>query len=577
MISKPPSAEISAEALRSLRRELAELRAELAGERRQRKLLQEIGRSLELERLLYVLGEETARLDAFDGYLINLVDRERTGLVCSKAVMPESLRGLCDAYLHFRFPFDENDANTRAYRGGEPVWLDADSVKAECGLTGRAFERWGARSMVLIPIPYCDGAIGTVMAFRQHAPIAPLAVARFRERLTLFNEQIRNALLYSELKRQEKEFQSALDEHRKFLEFVSQVNNLTSPEEIYEAIVKEFVRAFGFDIASVTLAEQGGLVAKAFGCVDPRYELVCERMRQARGGKPAELRHDEGVGVIAFLQNSHVLVQDAEALRHLPMGERDRLNLELMGTVRTVVQVPIRRHEQAIGVLGLYSIERPLNLADSDLKIIELLASFVGTAITNAQLYSVIGNQKGQIEELNQELQGKIERLNELVNKDQLTGLYNFGAFKAELFRRTREVDRSEGEPELALVIVDVDHFKQFNDSHGHVAGNLVLQEVASRIERLTRKLDLACRFGGEEFVVILPRCDLEGAAQFAERLRRSIAEEPFHIDEQALEVTASFGCATYVAGESAEDFIARADQALYRAKEAGRNRVERA
>jgi two-component system cell cycle response regulator len=134
----------------------------------------------------------------------------------------------------------------------------------------------------------------------------------------------------------------------------------------------------------------------------------------------------------------------------------------------------------------------------------------------------------------------------------------------------------SRAKPLTALVI-DIDFFKSINDGHGHDAGDDVLREFATRVRKSIRGIDLACRTGGEEFVIIMPETDMGVATIVAERLRRRIATEPFPIGQgdDAIEVTISIGIATLDAGDTnASNVLKRADQALYRAKRDGRNRV---
>jgi two-component system cell cycle response regulator len=126
-------------------------------------------------------------------------------------------------------------------------------------------------------------------------------------------------------------------------------------------------------------------------------------------------------------------------------------------------------------------------------------------------------------------------------------------------------------------MMLDIDFFKSINDRYGHDAGDDVLREFAVRIRKSIRGIDLACRYGGEEFVIVMPETDLHVAGMVAERLRRSIAGEPFSIEKgtKRLEVTISIGIATLeTKGEAITDVLKRADQALYRAKNDGRNRV---
>jgi two-component system, cell cycle response regulator len=158
---------------------------------------------------------------------------------------------------------------------------------------------------------------------------------------------------------------------------------------------------------------------------------------------------------------------------------------------------------------------------------------------------------------------------------DALTGLHNRRYMESHLATLV-EQSHARGKP-LTVLVLDIDFFKSVNDTHGHDAGDDVLREFATRLKKSIRGIDLACRLGGEEFVVVMPDTDMAVAAMVAERLRRRIAAEPFpiHKGERKVEVTISIGLAA-LAGpdDTAAHVLKRADQALYRAKRDGRNRV---
>lgn len=160
---------------------------------------------------------------------------------------------------------------------------------------------------------------------------------------------------------------------------------------------------------------------------------------------------------------------------------------------------------------------------------------------------------------------------------DPLTGLYNRGYLISRLNDEAEAADRT-GRP-LSLLILDVDEFKSFNDAHGHPQGDLVLKTLAEVISTAIRDRDVGCRYGGEEFTVILPNSTTEQAAAAAERIRRSIAGVAFRPHgRESVSVTVSLGLAQFRPGqETASDLIQRADQALYRAKGRGKNRLEAA
>lgn len=166
-------------------------------------------------------------------------------------------------------------------------------------------------------------------------------------------------------------------------------------------------------------------------------------------------------------------------------------------------------------------------------------------------------------------LEHEKERINKLAITDSLTEIFNRKKFNDEL---ERELERSlHYRQHLSLIIFDIDHFKRVNDEFGHPVGDVVLQEISRVVRHGIRRSDVFARYGGEEFVVLLPENDLNGAAALAEKLRSTIEHHTF---DGVGQVTCSFGVAQLEENEEADSFIKRADEALYRAKNSGRNCV---
>jgi len=155
---------------------------------------------------------------------------------------------------------------------------------------------------------------------------------------------------------------------------------------------------------------------------------------------------------------------------------------------------------------------------------------------------------------------------------DALTVIWNRRALLDLLQRELERASRSGGA--TGLLMLDLDHFKQVNDTYGHLAGDDVLREVAARIMQVIRSYDLVGRHGGEEFLVVLPGCDQSQALQSAERIRATIEAKPVIVDDSTIRVTVSIGATSAVSCTSEKDLLAIADTALYQAKDAGRNRA---
>ena len=179
-----------------------------------------------------------------------------------------------------------------------------------------------------------------------------------------------------------------------------------------------------------------------------------------------------------------------------------------------------------------------------------------------------------RIIELQQELISAREELREQASKDFLTRIWNRSSildiFQRELLRGGRE------KRPVGLVLADLDHFKAVNDTYGHFAGDAVLREFVRRMGGAIRSYDSIGRYGGEEFLIVLPGCDEELTGKQAERMRAALANEPMSFNEESRVITCSYGATAWMPGAAADEetLIRIADDALYRAKRQGRNRV---
>jgi two-component system cell cycle response regulator len=173
---------------------------------------------------------------------------------------------------------------------------------------------------------------------------------------------------------------------------------------------------------------------------------------------------------------------------------------------------------------------------------------------------------------LRAQLLAREEALETLAYNDELTGLWNRRFMARRLSAALRGAERHDHP--LSIALVDVDRFKDVNDHHGHAAGDAVLVAVAERIQGAVREEDVTGRWGGEEFLVMLPDEDPSGALTAADRIRAQVGETPVLVEHARIAVTVSVGCASRRPGDDADTLLRRADQALYDAKRAGRNAV---
>jgi len=170
------------------------------------------------------------------------------------------------------------------------------------------------------------------------------------------------------------------------------------------------------------------------------------------------------------------------------------------------------------------------------------------------------------------ELEKKLAHMSELVREDQLTGSLNRRGMDDIYEREAERADRRNSP--LCVAMLDLDNFKKLNDTYGHAAGDEALVHLVRIVKQTLRSIDMIARFGGEEFVIIMPETELEEAAQAMTRVQRELTKHFFTSDEKRLFITFSAGVALRAPRETQDALIKRADKAMYAAKKAGKNRV---
>lgn len=362
------------------------------------------------------------------------------------------------------------------------------------------------------------------------------------------SESLKAALRKAEAELKRLRDDAAAKEH--LVEILHEVIGTLSSTELFHMLARRLAKALDLSHSSVVFAQRGastGTVVSAFE--DPQLEnLEIDLARYPEIGAALEKQHP-------------ILIPDIwKCGRYVELREqwlRDGTQV----SVRSVMALPFTFDGSRTGVFLLRRTGDKPSFNEGDAEFAETVIRSAMTALHRAHTMELTRADN--------------VRLEALAHTDPLTQLLNRRALIVRLVAELERVRRYNAP--LTVLMIDVDHFKLVNDTHGHIAGDLVLEELGFVLQRAARAVDTVARYGGEEFVVVLPETGEHGALAFAERLRAKVEWNTFSIGKgQSLHLTISVGLTTLesAGAESAEELLDAADKALYRAKQGGRNLV---
>jgi diguanylate cyclase (GGDEF)-like protein len=404
-----------------------------------------------------------------------------------------------------------------------------------------------AKAIALFPLRRDERLSGIVLlGLASESGIAPLHV-QFLKQLTAHAAlALSNAMAYTAIE----QHRQLLDRRLVQLQAVAHISQAISAHLNIEALLNEIV-----NVVQSTLGYRSALLSlvdthtpsrvrrvAARGIPDEQWRMLQEQVIPLSNYKTL-MAEDFQISRSFYIPHDHQLADDTKLVEIVEQGYRPELGHRAANEWHAddLLLVPLYSHRG--GLVGILSVDDPLDRqrpTPETIAVLEIFATQAATAIANAQLYSDLERQ---------------------ALTDNLTGLANQRHFMLHLSQQVSLAQR-HGQ-QLALLALDIDHFKSFNDSFGHLAGNVVLREFANILRESVRTGDQVARWGGEEFLVLLPQSTREGALEVAERIRVTVRSHSF----PHRHVSVSVGVAVFTNGMGDDDLLNAADAALYRAK----------
>ncbi|MCK5242199.1 diguanylate cyclase [bacterium] len=411
--------------------------------------------------------------------------------------------------------------------------------------------------LLAVPITFSDEILGVLLASEQRK--SELITNSEKELLLMYAQQIaitfKNVLLYQEQAKVARELEEKNKQLEKQADLVlrrtaqmvvlnevsQKVNSSLDLKEVISLLARQAAESIGLDRCVVWLFDDMKINLEAIAAYGISNKVLSSMRFQL-----SDIRNTIFFKTLSELSTNQIQVgEDAEMFSEVLEGHL---------LLNTMLVVPLVLQEEAIGILAVEDTRESHEFLDDEITLISAIANHTVMAIENARLY---------------------QKVREQAITDGLTGVYNHRFFQ---IRYSDEYNNSKRYGnDMSLIILDIDHFKQYNDTYGHMAGDLALKEIANLTRDSVRENDIVARYGGEEFAIILPMTNLKGAEVVAERIRTSILECRFlgDLNVPQVAITVSMGVSAYSKDmDSREELFRQTDNALYYAKEHGRNKT---
>jgi|GEM_PF-2529725 len=528
---------------------------------------------LKLNALLEFVGEKVLQTFKVQGVYIALYDKQENMLrIPYWQVYDEQLN-------RASIPFGKGLSSIIFYTK-QPLVINNDYERrsTELGVVRVPNSRSSVpKAWVGVPMIVGDEVIGILSAqdYQNEDVFTDDAVRLLTTIAANFGIVFQNAQLYEAVQQRASELQLLHQEAEQHVEELANINAISQAaashleiDSLLELVGDRIYQIFQAQVIYIALYdEQSGLIHIP-------YWQSPEGRNERR-----TIRLGEGLTSVVISSGQPLLIDHDYEQRSTDLGVV-RVPTLSGNLPKSWLGVPMRLGDKIIGVLGVQDFNKEYAYSVADMRLLGTIAANVGIAIQNAQLYKATQQREAELRQANEQLRvqlTKIEalqaQLREQAIRDPLTGLFNRRYLVETLDREVAQAVRAS--TPLSIIMIDLDHFKKINDTYGHKAGDLMLQTLGNLLSTKTRDGDIACRYGGEEFVIVLPGASLTIAQQRAEQMRTTFQELRVPYNQHTLRATLSAGVAAFpINGVDGEAVLQDADRALYIAKTTGRNRV---
>ncbi len=360
-----------------------------------------------VSQILDILCQHLTRKN-FWGYFI-MLEGEHDDYICEKIKLKPSLKEMEDVLTNWSIKNKNFKKIIDYFTQTNAYFLHVSDHNREKfdEIFKYQFNMWNIKHYLVIPIKQSQNIIGFIMIinYKKHNLFW---INEIIKKVQSFYYPLYNSLIFSRLKSKEQEIKQIYQRNFKVIDILSRINNLTNINSIYRIIVEEILSLYEFNVGGLYILQKDILVLDNYFALNSKFQpIVDEILALDLKERSYGVDLNEGAISISYIQNSHFYINDVDKIKNLPMSKKDKNFINLLKGIHSHLIMPIRKSNQIIGVLTISNLEKKVNLDQSELKTIESICSFISTAIENSELYSIIENQKKEIETKNNELSFK--------------------------------------------------------------------------------------------------------------------------------------------------------------------------
>lgn len=340
----------------------------------------------------------------FSGAIIAAVNLDATFLVYRAIKLPEKFRDIRDTYTGHQIDIEHFKKDYNAFLENGAL-IHRDNINNYSEELRQRFLRWEMEEALFIPLFYNEDYYGQIILFTSINKIDQASIKSCKQITRIFEKDIVRLSHFYDLYKKETSLKSLEKEKNEFLQFISKINTLSTPDEKYKVVAKQFLKKYPFDMAGIYLIDDGMLQVKAITSSEKKYENISRNVYEYWRQNSYQLKQSEGAPAHALLNESVIYIKDVQKIKHQPMSEKDKRSLECYPDLKSVLHITIKGGGASLGVLSLWSMSKIIELSDADMELIEHIASNIGVAITNAELFALVEGQKEEVNAALKELE----------------------------------------------------------------------------------------------------------------------------------------------------------------------------